>query len=96
MNNKKKAAAVKEVEEDKVTLLAAETSQKKWKNWWIRTSTTFMMIGTFFAILASGHIWVILMVIAISTLVYNEVLQIAQPSAKDINFKWFKTMSWYI
>lgn len=82
------------VEEDKVTLLAAESSQKKWKNWWVRTITTFMMIGAFFLILASGHIWVILMVIAISTVVYNEVLQIAQGPAKDSNFKWFKTMSW--
>jgi phosphatidate cytidylyltransferase len=80
--------------EEKVTLLAAESSQKKWKNWWVRTITTFMMIGAFFLILASGHIWVILMVIAISTVVYNEVLQIAQGPAKDSNFKWFKTMSW--
>jgi phosphatidate cytidylyltransferase len=81
-------------QEEKVTLLAAESSQKKWKNWWVRTITTFMMIGAFFLILASGHIWVILMVIAISTVVYNEVLQIAQGPAKDSNFKWFKTMSW--
>lgn len=80
---------------EKVTLLADESSQKKWKNWWVRTITTFMMIGTFFLILASGHIWVILMVIAISTVVYNEVLQIAQGPAKDSNFRWFKTMSWY-
>ncbi|KAI8977424.1 cytidylyltransferase family-domain-containing protein [Mycotypha africana] len=80
---------------EKVTLLADESSQKKWKNWWLRTTTTFMMIGAFFAILASGHIWVILMVIAISTSVYNEVLQIAQVPAKDSSFKWFKTMSWY-
>lgn len=81
--------------EEKVTLLAAESSQKKWRNWWVRTITTFMMIGTFFLILASGHIWVIMMVIAISTVVYNEVLQIAQAPAKDSNFRWFKTMSWY-
>ncbi|KAG0746819.1 hypothetical protein G6F57_002682 [Rhizopus arrhizus] len=81
--------------EEKVTLLADESSKKKWKNWWVRTVTTLMMIGTFFMILASGHIWVILMVIAISTIVYNEVLQIAEGPAKDNSFKWFKTMSWY-
>lgn len=83
-------------EEEKVVLLADESSKKKWQNWWVRTVTTLMMIGTFFLILASGHIWVILMVIAISTVVYNEVLQIAQGPAKDSSFKWFKTMSWYI
>lgn len=89
----KKETLVEEVEE-KVTLLADESTKKKWKNWWVRTVTTLMMIGTFFMILASGHIWVILMVIAISTIVYNEVLQIAQGPAKDSSFKWFKTMSW--
>ncbi|CAO3580334.1 unnamed protein product [Absidia cylindrospora] len=45
--------------------------------------------------LASGHIWVILMVIAIQTIVYNEVIQIADGPAKERNVKWFKTMSWY-
>jgi phosphatidate cytidylyltransferase len=84
----------KKPEEEKVTLLAAEASQKKWKNWWVRTTTTFMMIGAFFAIIASGHIWVILMVIGISTAVYKEVLQIAQGPAKDNSVRWFKTMSW--
>ena len=87
---------VSKEEEEKVVLLADESSKKKWQNWWVRTVTTLMMIGTFFLILASGHIWVILMVIAISTAVYNEVLQIAQGPAKDSSFKWFKTMSWYI
>ncbi|KAF1805172.1 cytidylyltransferase family-domain-containing protein [Mucor lusitanicus] len=97
MGGKKKSPKplTTEKPEEKVTLLAAESSQKKWRNWWVRTITTFMMIGTFFLILASGHIWVIMMVIAISTVVYNEVLQIAQAPAKDSNFRWFKTMSWY-
>lgn len=98
MGGKKKSpkqASTEAPAEEKVTLLAAESSQKKWRNWWVRTITTFMMIGTFFLILASGHVWVIMMVIAISTVVYNEVLQIAQAPAKDSNFRWFKTMSWY-
>ncbi|KAI8979920.1 cytidylyltransferase family-domain-containing protein [Pilobolus umbonatus] len=81
--------------EEKVTLLADEASKKKWKNWWVRTITTFMMIGAFFLILASGHLFSILMVIIISTLVYKEVLKIAEVPAKDSNVKWFKTMSWY-
>lgn len=75
-------------------LLAAEPTGKKWRNWWLRTITTFMMIGSFFTVLASGHIWVILMVIAIQTIVYNEVVQIADIPAKERSVKWFKTMSW--
>ncbi|KAI8388405.1 cytidylyltransferase family-domain-containing protein [Radiomyces spectabilis] len=82
-------------EKSDVVLLAAEPTKKKWQNWWLRTITTFMMIGTFFAILASGHIWVILMVVAIQTIVYKEVIQIAQVPAKERSMRWFKTMSWY-
>ncbi|KAG0163251.1 hypothetical protein DFQ28_011660 [Apophysomyces sp. BC1034] len=80
---------------EETVLLAAEPAKKKWQNWWLRTITTFMMIGTFFAILASGHIWVILMVVAIQTIVYNEVIHIAEVPAKERSLKWFKTMSWY-
>ncbi|KAI8088826.1 cytidylyltransferase family-domain-containing protein [Halteromyces radiatus] len=96
-NNKRRSSPTKETKEKETApvLLAAEPSNKKWQNWWIRTITTFMMIGTFFTILASGHIWVILMVIAIQTTVYNEVIQIADIPAKERNVKWFKTMSWY-
>ncbi|KAJ2965127.1 hypothetical protein NQZ79_g170 [Umbelopsis isabellina] len=76
-------------------LLAAEPSKKKWQNWWIRTITTLIMIASFFFILASGHVWVIVMVEAIQTLVYREIIQIAQVPAKARNVRWFKTMSWY-
>lgn len=79
--------------EEAVTLLAAEVPSKKWQNWWIRTFTTFIMIALFFAILASGYIWSIVMVMVITVLVYREVIQIAQVSAKG-NLRWFKTMSW--
>lgn len=81
-------------EEKPPVLLAAEASSKKWRNWWLRTITTFMMIGAFFTILASGHAWVILMVMAIQTIVYGEVVQIAQVPAKESNMRWYKTMSW--
>jgi phosphatidate cytidylyltransferase len=79
--------------EDKPTLLAAEVPSKKWKNWWVRTTTTLIMVGLFFAILASGYITSIILVMVITVLVYREVIQIAYTSAKD-NLRWFKTMSW--
>ncbi|KAI9011973.1 cytidylyltransferase family-domain-containing protein [Phycomyces nitens] len=76
-------------------LLAEQPLTKKWKNMWIRTITTLLMVGSFFAILASGHLWVILMVIAIQTLVYSEVIEIAQVPARERNMRWYRTMSWY-
>jgi phosphatidate cytidylyltransferase len=83
----------KVTEEEPTTLLAAEIPSKKWRNWWIRTITTFIMIGMFFIILASGYIWSIVMVMIITMLVYREVIQIAHYSARS-NLSWFKTMSW--
>ncbi|KAI9315916.1 cytidylyltransferase family-domain-containing protein, partial [Dichotomocladium elegans] len=85
----------KKDEKGSTVLLADEPAKKKWRNWWLRTVTTFMMIGAFFTILASGHLWVILMVIAIQTIVFGEVVLIAQGPAKESQLRWYKTMSWY-
>lgn len=87
--------ALNDDQEKETVLLAAEPTAKKWQNWWLRTTTTFLMIGGFFAVLASGHVWVILMVMAIQTIVYGEVVQIAQGPAKEKNMRWHKTISWW-
>lgn len=93
-NHKTSENNVEEKSALQTVLLAAEPSNKKWRNWWIRTITTLIMIASFFFILASGHVWVIVMVEAIQTLVYREIIQIAQVPAKARNVRWFKTMSW--
>ncbi|CAJ0635407.1 16279_t:CDS:2 [Entrophospora sp. SA101] len=61
----------------------------------VRTIWTFVMIGGFFAILALGHIWVILLVEIIQTLVYKEVIAIAHVPSKEKKLPWFKTLNWY-
>lgn len=83
---------LKKLEEEVVTLLAAEVPNKKWRNWWIRTITTLIMISMFFIVLASGYIWSIIMVMIITVLVYREVIQIASTKG---NLRWYKTLSWY-
>jgi phosphatidate cytidylyltransferase len=80
------------LEEEVVTLLASEVPNKKWRNWWIRTITTLIMISMFFIVLASGYIWSIIMVMIITVLVYREVIQIASTKG---NLRWYKTLSWY-
>ncbi|PHZ13663.1 phosphatidate cytidylyltransferase [Rhizopus microsporus ATCC 52813] len=82
----------KKLEEEVVTLLASEAPNKKWRNWWIRTITTLIMISMFFIVLASGYIWSIIMVMIITVLVYREVIQIASTKG---NLRWYKTLSWY-
>ncbi|KAI7886720.1 phosphatidate cytidylyltransferase [Lichtheimia hyalospora FSU 10163] len=107
MGNKRKAPALQprsttatnellsKKETSQEVLLADQPSSKKWRNWWLRTVTTFMMIGAFFTILASGHLWVILMVMTIQTVVFGEVILIAQGPAKERQMRWYKTISWY-
>ncbi|KAI7849194.1 phosphatidate cytidylyltransferase [Circinella umbellata] len=53
------------------------------------------MISAFIFVLASGYIWSIVAVMAITTAVYREVIQIAHVPAKEKSVRWFKTMSWY-
>jgi phosphatidate cytidylyltransferase len=54
------------------------------------------MIFGFFAILALGHLWVILLVFVIQTLVYKEVIAIAHVPSKEKKLPWFKTLNWLV
>src|SRR6476661_3370364 len=56
------------------TLLVAQ--QNKWKNWWVRSLWTYLMIGGFIAILLSGHLFVITLVLFVITFVYREIIEI--------------------
>ncbi|GBC05929.1 hypothetical protein RclHR1_06500011 [Rhizophagus clarus] len=73
----------------------SQQMSQKWKNLTVRTIWTFVMIFGFFAILALGHIGVILLVIGIQTMVYNEVIAIAHVPSKEKKLPWFKQLNWY-
>ena len=53
------------------------------------------MIGAFFLIIASGHLYVILMVTAIHTFVFKEVISIAHVPSKEKKLPWFRLTNWY-
>ncbi|KAL7751542.1 phosphatidate cytidylyltransferase [Sorochytrium milnesiophthora] len=76
-------------------LLASTSADKKWKNWWTRSVTTFGMVGGFVAILLAGHFWVILLVVAIQLAVYREVISIAHVPSKEKKLPWFRLINWY-
>ncbi|KAI9203854.1 cytidylyltransferase family-domain-containing protein [Polychytrium aggregatum] len=78
------------------TLLVDQPTGKKWRNWWVRALWTLIMIGGFAGVLAAGHIWVVLLIIVIQTLVYLEVISIGYvrlPREKKVS--WFRSMHWY-
>jgi phosphatidate cytidylyltransferase len=86
---------VKSEESPSDGLLASQPISQRWKNLTVRTIWTFVMIFGFFAILALGHLSVILLVVVIQILVYKEVIAIAHVPSKDKKLPWFKTLNWY-
>lgn len=77
-------------------MLAQEPAQKRWENWTVRTFWTFVMIGGFIGVLMAGHLWVILLVITISTIVYREVISIGILPVKALKIlPWFRSLHWY-
>ncbi|KAL1923900.1 uncharacterized protein VTP21DRAFT_6935 [Calcarisporiella thermophila] len=76
-------------------LLADQPSSTKWRNWWLRVTTTLLMIAGFLLIVSMGHVWVILLVEIIQTLVYKEVITLASQKSKDRKLPYFKVLSWY-
>lgn len=71
-----------------------QTAPKLWKNFITRFFWTILMILSFMAILWAGHIFVILMVIAIQIIVFKEVIDIAREPWHHNRLPWFRTISW--
>ncbi|KAJ1927449.1 phosphatidate cytidylyltransferase [Tieghemiomyces parasiticus] len=67
----------------------------KWQNWWVRTLWTFVMIGSFFAIIASGPVSVILMVVGIQTWVFSEVIALSSVPNRERKLPWARALNWY-
>jgi hypothetical protein len=75
-------------------LLTELPIQKRWKDWWTRTLWTVIMITGFLGIISSGHIFVILMVVCIQTMVFKEVIAIAHVPSKEKKLPWFRLINW--
>ncbi|KAJ1972305.1 phosphatidate cytidylyltransferase [Dimargaris verticillata] len=54
------------------------------------------MIGGFFAIIASGPIAVILMVLGIQILVFKEVISLASMPNRERKLPWARALNWYM
>lgn len=77
-------------------LLADQSASAKWANWSVRTLWTLIMIGGFFACVAAGPLFVILLVVMVQGLVYKEVIYLANVPSREKKLPWFRTMNWYI
>ncbi|KAJ1337099.1 hypothetical protein BSLG_006859 [Batrachochytrium salamandrivorans] len=78
------------------TLLVDQPSSAKWKNWWVRTFWTIIMISGFISILMAGHVWVTALVFAIQIIVYREVISIGILPSKERHLPWFRSLHWVL
>ncbi|CAG8583094.1 4130_t:CDS:2 [Paraglomus occultum] len=77
-----------------VNLLANQSS--KWKNMTVRAFWTFVMIFGFLSMVALGHLFVILTVLLLQTLVFKEVIALASVPNKDRKLPWSRTLNWLL
>ncbi|KAI9179402.1 phosphatidate cytidylyltransferase [Blastocladiella emersonii ATCC 22665] len=78
-----------------VQLLASAPPAAKWRNWWIRTVWTLIMVAAFIVILLAGHAWVVLLVVLLQLGVFREVIAIAHVPSKEKRLPWFRLINWY-
>jgi len=67
----------------------------KWKNWWIRSTFTLLMIGGFGVIVKMGPLAILFLIFAIQVKCYHEIISIGHIQYKKFNLPWFRTLSWY-
>ena len=73
---------------------SSDYEQKKEK-FITRATWTFAMIGAFFTALLSGHIYILMIITAVQTLVFKEVIAVAQVPAREKNLPLTRSLNWY-
>lgn len=69
--------------------------EKKRQTFITRTIWTFVMIGVFFAMMASGHLYLIGVVTAVQVITFKEVIAIANVPSREKQLRFTKTINWY-
>lgn len=64
-------------------------------NFAVRTVWTFVMIAGFFFILASGHFWCIILILACQIATFKECIAVTGRSGREKNLPLTRTLNWY-
>ncbi|CDH10282.1 probable CDS1-CDP-diacylglycerol synthase [Zygosaccharomyces bailii ISA1307] len=71
-----------------------EKESKKY-NFLVRTLWTFVMIAGFFATLAAGHFWCIILILVCQITTFKECIAVTGASGRARNLPLIKTLNWY-
>lgn len=96
-NEKERRPSESEMSEPGSPKVAAPPSdyEKKKQTFITRTIWTFVMIGTFFAAMFAGHIYILALVTAVQIISFKEVIAISSVPAKAKNLPLTKSLNWY-
>ena len=85
------------------TLLVDEDPSKKWRSAWVRTYTTFIMMGGFVVLFMLGHMPLMALLVAIQIAMFKEVKRLSKvlstqqalPSFRPLHWYWFFTAMFF-
>jgi phosphatidate cytidylyltransferase len=69
--------------------------EKKKQTFITRTIWTLLMIGLFFASMAAGHIYLVIVVTAVQVMTFKEVIAIANVPSREKKLQFTKSLNWY-
>lgn len=67
----------------------------KWRNYWIRIITSWLMLFGFIFVGYCGPIAIVLLVLAIQIKCFHEIITIGYMVYRNYELPWFRTISWY-
>lgn len=74
---------------------AKPAAKSKYRNWWIRLSSTFVILSLFASIIWSGPSAIALLIIFIQLNAFNEIISIGYRIYKLYELPRFRTICWY-
>lgn len=69
-------------------------SEARWNNYRTRCLWGAIMLTLFVLLLMAGHLAVVLMVVALQTTIFREVVGIAYLKYRERKLAWFRTINW--
>ncbi|KAJ9086012.1 phosphatidate cytidylyltransferase [Entomophthora muscae] len=81
--------------ESKTQLLVDQDSKKRWANWHTRAISTIVLVSVFGGVLASGPLFIILLVMALQAVIYYEVVNLVSLPNRQRRLPWLRSINWY-
>lgn len=69
-------------------------SKDKWRSWWVRAWTSFVMLGGFIVIFSFGHIPLCALVLAVQVQMFKEIVKLGSVTSRERSIPGFHVLPW--